>query len=84
MNFGDENEGIAEFSFECAKCGGSWCRFAEMRGPSGAFTAYFDLDIQSFTAVICKNCRFTEFYAGPVEGFKSRFGLEEDEWDGRS
>jgi predicted nucleic-acid-binding Zn-ribbon protein len=72
---------VPRFQFECPKCRTSWCTFSEIRSSSGAVTAHFDLDVSLFTAVSCKGCRFTEFYAGPLEGFKERFGLSENEWE---
>jgi len=69
-----------EFSFKCPKCGGTWCSFSEIRGPSGAVTAYLDLDVAAFTAVSCRNCRFTEFYVGYLGSFRSHYGLTENEW----
>lgn len=59
----------------CPKCNHDQYLLHELRGASGGFSAYFDLDLAIFTAVSCRKCQFTEFYNIPLKNFKQKYNL---------
>ena len=64
------------FSFKCPKCQSELFKVGELRGPTGGFSAYANLDLGVFTTVTCANCGFTELFEGYVDQFKRTHGLE--------
>lgn len=64
------------FSFKCPKCQTEIFKLGELRGPTGGFSAYANLDLGIFTTVTCTRCGFTELFEGGVDDFKRGFGLE--------
>ena len=48
-------------NYECSKCNHRECETDEIR-VSGGLSRFFDVQNKRFTAVICIQCRYTEFY----------------------
>ncbi|NQU87691.1 MAG: GTP-binding protein [Mariniphaga sp.] len=51
-------------SYHCAKCGNRKADIDQIRTTGSGFTKYFNIQNRRFTAVICTQCGFTEFYRG--------------------
>ncbi|MDD5090223.1 MAG: zinc ribbon domain-containing protein [Candidatus Wallbacteria bacterium] len=50
-------------NYTCPKCGHKEYEVSEMRATGGFLTKLFDIQSKRFTTVICRQCRYTEFYA---------------------
>jgi uncharacterized protein len=64
---------MSSFSFECPKCECKLYDISELRGSSGGFTAFMNLDLAIFTVVSCRRCGFSEFFRGESDNFRQRF-----------
>jgi predicted nucleic-acid-binding Zn-ribbon protein len=51
-------------SYNCPKCGGRKANLDEIRTTGSGFSKLFNIQNRRFTAVICSQCGFTEFYSG--------------------
>ncbi|NLI24331.1 MAG: GTP-binding protein [Bacteroidales bacterium] len=56
-------------SYECPKCSGRFYELREISTTGKFWTRIFNLQVNKFTAVICKKCRYTELYHSPVSKF---------------
>lgn len=56
-------------SYECPKCSGRHYELLEISTTGKFWTRIFNLQLNKFTAVICKRCRYTELYQSPVTKF---------------
>jgi len=50
--------------WNCPKCGHDRYETDEITATGGFFSKFFNIQNKKFTAVSCRNCRFTEFYKG--------------------
>ncbi|MBI5008210.1 MAG: GTP-binding protein [Bacteroidia bacterium] len=50
------------FKYTCPKCGGTSCNSFNIRTSGTLLTSIFDIQNKKFNAVVCSNCRYTEFY----------------------
>lgn len=48
----------------CPKCGHDAAEIDRIATTGAGLTKFFDIQNRRFKAVICKNCGYTEFYAG--------------------
>lgn len=69
-------DGKAEFQFSCAKCGDHRFNVSEMRGSSGGFAAYLNIDDQKITMVTCRRCRYIEMYQMSRREFLETWNLD--------
>jgi len=51
-------------TYTCPKCGGRKADIDEIRTTGSGFTKLFNIQNRRFTAVVCAQCGFTEFYSG--------------------
>ncbi len=65
------------FQFECPKCASTNYMIGEMRGPSGGFIAFMDIDDVHLTLVACRNCGYAETYLMSKKDFIKSRGIEE-------
>lgn len=49
-------------NWQCQKCKCRDFAIQEVRATGGAFARIFDIQNRKFSAIICDNCTFTEFY----------------------
>lgn len=61
-------------TYDCPKCHHPRYLLSELRGSSGGFTAWMNLDTQILTMVVCQRCRYTELYQLSKEEFRKRHG----------
>jgi uncharacterized protein len=53
-------------SYACAKCGHKEHEVRELRGTGGFISSIFNVQSEKYKAVICRRCKFAEFYHGKV------------------
>jgi len=51
--------------YTCPKCGATECKVSGIRTSGNIFTSILNIQNRKFSAVICNNCRYTEFYYEP-------------------
>jgi predicted nucleic-acid-binding Zn-ribbon protein len=68
---------MAPFQYKCAKCDGLRFSVHEMRGPSGGFIAFMDIDDVQISLVTCENCRYAEIYQMSRKEFLQSRGLSD-------
>ncbi|MGB9745816.1 MAG: zinc ribbon domain-containing protein [Bacteroidales bacterium] len=56
-------------SYECPKCSNRFYELREISTTGKFWTRIFNLQVNKFTAVICKKCRYTELYHSSVSKF---------------
>ena len=49
-------------NYKCPKCSNDICDVGEMRAAGGFWSKIFDVQGSRFTAVTCRNCKYTEFF----------------------
>ena len=49
-------------NYRCGKCGGQSCEVVEVSTAGGGIARFFDFQNRRFSAVVCDQCKFTEFY----------------------
>ncbi|HCV00287.1 MAG: GTP-binding protein [Dehalococcoidia bacterium] len=54
-------EETATLSYSCTKCSNPAFKEEEIRA-TGKYGRFFDMQSKKFTAVICENCGYTDFY----------------------
>ncbi len=50
--------------YQCPKCGNKKAEIDNIRTTGAGFTRFFNIQNRRFTAVICSQCGYTEFYRG--------------------
>ena len=51
-------------SYICPKCNYNQYELGEIRASGGFWSKIFDVQGSKYTALICRQCRYTEFYKG--------------------
>ncbi len=54
--------------YQCSKCPSNNYTTEEIRATGSGFSRFMNIQNKRFTAVICTECRFTEFYASGKSG----------------
>lgn len=65
----------AGINYHCPKCAGSSCDVGELRGAGGFWSKIFDVQGARFSAVTCRNCKYTEFFKAPTSMIGNIFDL---------
>ena len=49
-------------NYHCPKCGNRACEVLQVSTTGGGIARFFDFQNRRFSAVVCDQCKFTEFY----------------------
>jgi predicted nucleic-acid-binding Zn-ribbon protein len=55
-------------TYTCPKCGSRQADVDQIRTTGAGFTKYFNIQNRKFSAVICKQCGYTELYRTGASG----------------
>ncbi len=62
--------------YTCPKCGSEGFDTFSIRTSGTLASSMFNIQNKRFTAVVCKSCRYSEFYNMPLVKTRELFGIE--------
>ena len=66
---------MVPMNYKCPKCSHNRYEIGEMRAAGGLWSKIFDVQGQRYTAVTCKQCRYTEFFKTDSSTLENIFDL---------